>query len=472
MPVFPYKLRPVPPQVAVLLEDGEHALCEDGTTLPLPELPGGYRVWGDWDLVSRLWGDGQGEALCWRLRPVRWRLQRQPGEDSWVSRHTDVRVLRTGWPETPEAAVAGLAAWRGWLASHGASPQGSMGSTSWSLLRSKLRGPLWMSVGELPPIQWIMGGRQELHAEMGRYEPARHYDLPGAYSTELGAMRYGGRWREVGKTYPYGLVARRGILCFVRARVRIPSDLPVGPLPKRPRRAPRGTDALLSFSSERYPTGKQVQGVWTWEELDAAEAAGCKISVLQVWVHLNADGKYPFRPWYEAVLEGRAMGGFASQLAKQTGNALWGQFCLAPGAERTVEHWNGSRERPRRSRKSVPLPGASPNYAPDLAETLTGRVRAELYRCMLQAASPPPRLLCAHTDGIWTEGGEWLGVPEGWRAKESASRLDLLTPQFIRFWRTPTAAPEYVVAGAPDTLAPALFERVWSTLASDGRVPA
>src|SRR3990172_5403346 len=214
MPVFPYKLRPAPPALAVLRADGESVLCEDGAVRTFDALPAGYRVWGSWERVSELWGDGLGEALCWEARPVRWRPQARPDEKSWINRPTDVRVLRIAWPEEDDdTALAGLLAWRTWLAGYGASPQGSLGSTSWSLLRATLRAPLWTNRGSSPPVPYVLGGRQELVSWIGRYEPARHYDLPAAYAAQLGAMRYGGHWAQVGKSYPYQAAARRRVLC-------------------------------------------------------------------------------------------------------------------------------------------------------------------------------------------------------------------------------------------------------------------
>lgn len=470
MPVFPYKVRPVPPLLAVLLEGGETALLEDGNECPLAELPEGYRVWGSWDMVNELWGDGKGEALCWRHRPVRWRPT-QLHEPKWKNRHNDVRVLRLGFPEEIDRTIAGFIAWREWLQGYGAAPAGSLGSSAFSLLRATLRKPLWTSVGWEAcgnPVPYVLGGRQELVKGPGAFEPARHYDLPAAYANELGAMRYGGHWAAVGRGYPYAMAARRGVLCFVRARVRVPA-LAFGPLPRRPRGQPKPTDSLWGIPHSRYPIDTTFQGVWTWEELEAANEVGCKIKVLEVFIHHCANGELPFKMWWDALQVGRALPGFGGQLAKATGNALWGQFCITPGAVRTVKSWSGSRRNPVEHRREEPLTGSSPHYAPDLAETLTGRVRADLFRCMHGTGDP---LLCAHTDGIWTEG-EVPSLPQTWRAKEKVARLELVNPQVMRYYRSlpPSVhGAEYVVAGAPDTLAPAVFNHIWNLLRETGEV--
>lgn len=466
MPIYPYRKRPAAPRMAVLLEGGEEVLTEDGTVLPWAGLPKEYRVWGSWDLVNVLWGDGMGEALCWQNRPVRWRPVQTEG--AWANMPNDVRVMRLPFPDDPTDTLDAMVRWRTWLVACGAAPQGSLGSTAWSLLRATIRYPIYTSVGQVPPVPWIMGGRQQLVFErVGRHEPGYHYDLPAAYASQLGRMRYGGAWAEVGQGYPYMLTAARGVLCFLRARVKVPSDLPFGPLPKRPKRPPRGTDALIGFHHVTYPVGRVLQGLWTWEELMAASDAGCKVKVLSVWILASGDGNYPFMPWWEAVQDGRGLGGFAGTLAKATGNAMWGQFAITPDAERYVIRWGGTRSNPLKFKRPVPLPGKSPHYCPDLAETLTGRVRADLFRAMLRTGDA---LLCAHTDGLWT----FKRMPElggDWRAKYTAARVDVVTPQFLRFWPKKTSEPQYVVAGAPDTLAPALFERVWESLTREGKVP-
>jgi hypothetical protein len=250
------------------------------------------------------------------------------------------------------------------------------------------------------------------------------------------------------------------VLCFVRARVAVPDDLPVGPLPERAKRPPKPSDALLSHHQYRYPVGKTVVGIWTWEEVSAAADAGCKVNVRDVWVHMSPDGSYPFMPWWEAVEIGRQMPGFASVLAKATGNSLWGQFCITPEAERSVQWWDPDSA--RRKKRKATFRGSNVSYAPDLAETLTGRIRADLFRCMLRAGE---RLLCAHTDGIWTHGE--AGLPREWRAKYKVARLDLITPQLLRFYRRPPPGgnAEYVMAGVPDNLAPRLFEFAWARMA-------
>lgn len=469
MPVMPYVNRPLPPTVCLLTVEGD-VLSEHGEHVDLDDFPAGYRVWCDYDTVRALVADGRGEALCWNGEEIRWRHERHDGEDEWRRRATDVHVIKLPFPSERSQALRALGLWRDWLGSYGASPVGTMGGTSWSLLRACLTKPLWCSSGEKPPLRRTAGGRQELGpAGQGRFEgKLEHYDLPAAYASELGHLSYGGHWSrasELPLCRGPEWWAASGRPVFVRAIVRVP-DLPYGPLLRRPRGRLAGSMGLLrSALLSEYPVGCRLQGVWTWQELEQAEAWGCRIvRVLESWVHL-AEGQ-PFLAWWGAVEDGRTLGGFAGLLAKMTGNALWGRFALDPfegGGERTVRSRNGVM----RSRV-LPWRGGLPGRH-DLAETVSGRVRARLYDLMMRAGGS---LVSAHTDGAWIKGGdrhvspEWGSVTEavGWRLKERARCLDLLDPQVLRYWPQPArgSEPWHVFAGVPAGLAAGEFERLWA----------
>jgi hypothetical protein len=82
---------------------------------------------------------------------------------------------------------------------------------------------------------------------------------------------------------------------------------------------------LLQHTGKRYPTGKSMQGIWTYEEILAAERVGCSVTITEAWKHSSPIDS-PFRQWWAAVQDGREMQGMAGLLAKTTGNALWGMF--------------------------------------------------------------------------------------------------------------------------------------------------
>jgi hypothetical protein len=461
MIVAPYVRNPQPPLVAVLLPDdraGYLIVDELGRKWEADELVPELRVWGAYDVVHELVAAGVGEALCWNNEEIRWRHDRLD-VDGWHTRSSDVSVLKLPFPDNPRETLRALGRWRDWLGSYGGAPTGTTGSAAWSLLRATLERTLFTSQPKRsrPPIPWTIGGRQVLGpAGSGRFDgELEQRDLPAAYASELGGLRYGGSWLT-GDELPKRRLdpewwAGEGRPVFVRARLRVPEQR-YGPLPRRPRK--RVTGMAAAFLGAEYPSGGRVQGVWSWQEVAAAvEHGGAKLDkVLEVWAHLA--GGQPFAPWWEAVQDGRTMPGLAGLLAKTTGNALWGRFCMdSTGGERTVRGRDRGRmvQRPVASRGGIPA-------AHDLAETVSGRVRAKLYGAMVAADEG---LLSAHTDGVWLREG--AQVLDGWRRKGQARRLDLLGPQTLRYWpaRVHPLEPFHVFAGMPAELAPAMFEELW-----------
>lgn len=457
----PYRLRPVAPTVCYLEPDGR-IVSERGELIDPDRWPPGYRCWTSYDTARRLVIDGRGEALCWNREEIRWR-HRAFERDEWRRRPSDVFVLKLPFPAETERALAGLVAWRDWLAGYGAAPTGTSGSAAWSLLRARLERPLWTAVGDTPPLLQTLGGRQQLGpAGQGRFTGRlEHYDLPAAYASELGRLRYGGRWHRA-ETLPVRHEpeewAADGHPVFARAVVRIPADVPFGPLPRRPRRRLQGLEQLL-FGAY-YPVGCRLQGVWAWQEIEAARYYGTVVmQVKDLWVHLSGD-RQPFVPWWQSIEEGRALGGFAGLLAKITGNALWGRFCM----DFRVQGERAIRSAGRRGTlETRPLrAGGGPPPSHDLAETVSARVRARLYRLMMTAGD---ELLSAHTDGAWTNAlaVDATTVDPDWRLKEEARQLDLLNPQGLRYWPRPARASEpwVVLSGQPSFLAPDVFAEAW-----------
>ena len=466
MIIAPYKRPPSPPTVAVLV-DHQTVVDEDGKSW-LPGLtPKDMRVFVDYDGVRRITNAGHGEALCWNAEEIRWRPARPAGEDGWHPRPTDVFVLKLPFPDEVELALLGLVKWRDWLERYGASPTGTAGSAAWSLLRARLEGTLFTGSGDRPPLVQTMGGRMLLGpAGQGSFVgDLRHVDMSAAYASTLAEMSYGGVWHRRSQLpsdfrgRPPEWWALAGRPCFVRARVRVPVRMAPAPLIRRPRARMSPMEAYVDqLMNVRYPSGVVMRGLWTQQELAGAEEAGCRIiEVTDVYVHL---GGWPaFAPWWAAIAEGRRMRGFAGSLAKITGNALWGRFCMIPGAGRkTVRAVRKGRVRTRPVRQAGGQPPAH-----DLAEAVSGQVRARLYDAVRVAGD---RLVSAHTDGLWAKGLDVSELPEGWRLKGRARRLDVIDPQAIRYWPRPSheREPFYVFAGRPPMEQPAAFEAAWSEL--------
>lgn len=451
----PYRLNPVAPRIALLTTAGI-ALEESGELHDLETLPKGVKTYGSWDTVDELLRAGTGEAFYWDGEPVRWRHRVFPDYGGWERRHTDVVVLRLPFPQD-RLALEGLVAWRDWLAEHGAAPMGSLGSSAMSLLRATLTRSLWTARGQLPPIRWTLGGRQELAVtSRTTVEGAHHLDLPAAYARTLGELRYGGVWRHVDRPDHPARWATGGPV-FAHAEVRIP-ELRFGPLPRRAKTRPERRsplDLLEPDPAALYPTSRTVKGTWTWEELEEAAAAGARVKVDRLWVHVTDAGELgtPFAPWWRAVQEGRTMSGFAATLAKTSSNALWGQFAIADGRRQLVTYLDG-----KRVVRELPVPGGGQPRSWDLAETITGRVRAALHRMMRESGE---KLLSVHTDGGWLRGTV-PAPPDGWLVKDEASRIDVVGPQMLRYWRHGRADALHCVAGVPSRLAPRTFEAIWA----------
>ena len=459
MIVKPYARPPQPPAVCFLDADG-FIIDETGETLAPDEVPPNTRCYASWEQVWTLVRDGVGEALCWNDEEIRFRHVPRPEErEKWISRPSDVYVLKLPFDSREvERNLIAVQGWRDWLGAYGASPTGTTGAAAMSLLRATLDRKLVCGQGVRPPLLQTLGGRQLVGPHgRGRYEGRLSlYDAPSAYATELGTVLYGGEWWPAhALPRPLAAYAAEGAPTYVRARVRIPDSLSYGPLPKRPSRKMRSYQDAYFFGAE-YPVGRRLQGLWTWQELQTAEEFGVAIEkILDGWVHRS--GWQPFLPGWEAVQRGRSMRGFRGALAKLTGNALWGRFAMDPRAI-------GKRGiRRKQGRRLVQRPLAIGSYqwpAHDLADTVSGRVRAKLYAL---AETAGDQLVSAHTDGAWVQMPFDPG-PD-WRQKELATRLDLLSPQVLRYYPRPDrfsdGTPVTVFAGIPSELADDAFEEVW-----------
>ncbi len=452
--IVPYTKPQPRPQLAWML-DATRAITEDHDYVVARDFNG--QVWASADLVWDLLRDRHGEALTWEGHPIKWHLQR--GEPWYV------RVLQIPHPDRPEDVASALSAWADWLHSYGAAPQGSLGGSGFSLLKATLPDPLWTSVGELPPIRFVVGGRQVwgVHGSPAIFEGSMtQWDMRAAYASTLGGMRYGGRWKRWSASYPFYLDADNGLMVFIRARVKVPDkarfasvhDVFAGPLLRRPRRE-RDLFEEAVWPTE-YPVNVTIQGVWTWPELIEAGHAGCDYTILDGWVHEAPPDMYPFADWWAAVQQGREMDGFAGTLAKATGNATWGQFSIRSSGHRGIlsRTPRGKRDYKRLHTRNKGNPS---QRAPDLAEYLCGVVRSRLFRGMRIAAG---RMICAHTDGIWVLGDDVI-VP-GWRRKQAAKLMRFDNPQCLAF--TYRGSEEYVVAGVHANGVRDWFEQRWSQI--------
>lgn len=422
--IGPYVRRPPVREVGIVGADGS-------------VLGGTERVYVGHERAHRLLVGGEGDAVCWNGDPIRLRIGQ-----------TEAIVLRCEVPDD-DAFLSGLVRWRDWLASAGAGV-GSLGSSAWSLLRATLSEPIHTSWGSPPPLRGVVGGRQVMGRRPGRVAgELRHLDLRSSYPSTIADLRYGGAWGILDLELDQAEdLARVGTLVYGSASVRYPPGLVRAPLCRRPRGKPNAWRTFLQPAP--YPT-ERVTGFWTVPELIAARDAGAKVKLRGCWVHAAPD--LPFRRWWDTCVAGRELGGFAGQLAKLTANALWGQLAISTG-ERQVLSFAGGRRRVR----NEPLSGAGRPRVFDLAEYVTGSIRARLFSELLVPAGD--RLVCAHTDGGWVIG-DVQPAGEGWRVKDRASVLYVVNPQSLAYRRLDDDALVYRFAGVPSHLVRDAFRDVW-----------
>lgn len=462
MKIEPYKRTPAEQRMAWLDRAGQ-PVSEEGELLAWDDWPAGTRLFTSWDTAYALVRAGEGEALCWNGEEIRWRHAAPQGGDGpygWRPSSNDAHVIRYPFDDADVPGILrALAGWRTWLEREGAGVVGSTGSCAWSLLRATLEAPLWTRVGERPPLAFVAGGRIENGpAGSGAFAGLlHHHDLPAAYASTLGGLRYGGRWFEVTGEHEPEWYASNGLPVFARARVRLPAGVPFGLLLRRPRH--RGYLAGLLEGGYPNEPGRRIQGVWTWPELELARRYGASVQLLRVWAHRARLDQTPFLPWWRAVERGRGMEGLAGQLAKMTGNALWGRLAMDAGqrGERFIRSRTGGSGR-LVQRRLPSRPAPPPDHA--LAETVSGRIRAQLTEAMLVAG---PDLVCAHTDGLWCEAAHPFELElEGWRQDKAARRLELVQPMILRWWPMRGSSPRVVFAGVPAGVAERAFEEVWT----------
>lgn len=458
MIVRPYKRKHTFKRIAYVDADGLY-WDENGDTINPLEIEGDTRCFCSWETARKLTIEGVGESLLWNGEHIRWRPVQRAGELEWYPRPYDAYVLRIPLHEEAETNVSELGRWRDWLYDYRAIP-GTMGGTSMSLLKTQLSRPLYCSTHwDRSRLRQSAGGRiANGPGGVGEYRgQLLHWDLPAAYANEIGHLRYGGHWWDERNLTHHWLthLVSRGVPVLVRARIYVPKRLPYGPVPTRPRGLIHPFKALmLMFSGQRYPVGKSVQGIWTYEEVNAALMAGCSVTIIQAWKH-SSPKQSPFRHWWQAIQTGRDMGGIAGMLAKTTGNALWGVFALDPEirGHRTI-HYRPKGKRKMQVRK--PRPRGSQMPAIDLAEIVAGRVRAKLYLAMLHCGAD---LVCAHTDGLWANGTK---LSDEWQIKGVARRMELLSPQAYRYHPLGGGEPVVIYAGVPLEQSATAFDKAWS----------
>lgn len=346
-------------------------------------------------------------------------------------------------------------AWADWIVASGGAP-GSPSGSARTLLQATIPHALYPR-GDVPPLEALHGGR-EWGREAGRYGPGLHYDIAAAYLGVLGRLRYSGRWYAT----PNLRRVPDGAITFHAAEVTVTQGdvWDGGPIVTTPRELrPPGKPEQEPL---RFAHGTHT-GIWTGAELAAALEVGAQVSITQTWY--CSTRSRPFLGFHNLIQAGRReLDGEAAALVKMTGNAAWGGFALHPLSIKKVRfHTPGGGTDTAEEAAQVPNPML------DLAEQLTGQVRARLYTDLIAETADCGELLLAYIDGGVLLRGACRGKDHratlvgDWRIKDRSEWVEYLSPRWYRYWSIPKAKVVYKCAGIEAEHAPGAFEDLWRT---------
>lgn len=448
-------------EVAWLL-DQDTILLEDGTEMPYEHTFDGTRIFTSGRTAKKLWNvEKVGETLWFDKSIRKWRKKcpaHYKTRNSWPGSSLEVTTIDSrSCPDNPKEAIEGLAQCRDWIEENGGNLKGSFSSASVSLFKASLKGQEY----ETPYI-----GIEEITNPMGgRLLPCKslytsfignlvQYDLHSAYSRTLGNLQFGGPgscWIETNRISKFDLMAEQGKVIFIEAEVRIP-EMRLGPLPERRERNAKN----LMWDWLSFPVNTTIRGIWTYQEIRQAEIAGCKIKVIRAIYHQATGRKYWHEDWYNIILSGRNLSGFAKSLAKQIGNSLWGRYAMRPRPSRTK--WRDENGKRHTEIRDVRVFKAT--QCMELADALCGNIRASLFEFAVSAGN---LLLQGNTDGGWTiYDGTWRPPSDDWRNKKRATRLDIIDDRTYRYWEPGSRDAEIVAPGIDIDFQDRMFNSIWN----------
>ena len=386
-------------------------------------------------------GAGCWSASIWRGKVTSMSL------DGYAVRVSSLRRLLDGVKSDADKYEALLEVC-GWLESRRVAP-GSLSAMAWGLWRSTLPDPLNLSFDSKLGRAAFYGGRQEATPTPAAFDLVA-LDISSAYPYEMASRPYAATLREVSTRTELDPEAA-GI---AEAAVKIPENLPHGPLPAR-----------IGEAAIYWPRG-EIVGVWTWQELAAARSLGCVVEVSRCFAPLvECD---PFSEWWAVVREARAtMTPAAAKLIKALSNSLWGMFGMTgddSGGLRWSDDYGKNAVTVAAKVKRLP----QSNTAHIAAET-TSRVRS---RMLLEGLYGGPGLAANFPVHIDTDGiilprealsrfsAYMVGDASGqWRVKEEIHQIEVKAPQLYRFKSAPRDPWQYVAAGMTSREAAAYFDR-------------
>lgn len=328
-----------------------------------------------------------------------------------------------------------------WLRQFGIAP-GSISAMSWKLLRASLSKTVVLGFDPDISEKAFFGGRQEI-PKPDIYHHFKSLDIKAAYPTAMAAHPIALSLRSVATS----TALDPNVAGLAEATVFVPDTLDYAPLPVRI------NDQAIQFQYH------ELNGIWTWRELAAAQSLGCDVTVTKCWApRVEYD---LFGTWWEMAQQGRSLRNGGDQLAKAIANATWGQFSMR-GNERGETYWSDDKGQLPYSIELEPrrLPHV---YGLHVAAEITSRVRTQTLLEGLYGAQG----FVAHvdTDGLIITDNAILPANSGddfgqWRVKENITKLDVRAPQFYRYTKPDDETKWYYVAsGQSHDQAVATFAR-------------
>ena len=333
--------------------------------------------------------------------------------------------------------------------SHQGVRAGSVSSMAWNLWRRTLTTTLDIGFDARVGRAAFYGGRQERpNQERDEFHEQVSLDISSAYPTSQVERPYAATLRGVATSTR--LDPEISGLC--EARVTVPKDLRFAPLPTR-----------LGPGMIQWAYG-EIEGVWTWAELDAAAQVGAKVTPLRVWA--PATEVMPFEAWWETCQLARETLGDAAALIKGITNMLWSCFALVDDGRSARVRWNDDlADRatlvPRPKRR---MPQANTVH---LSAETSSRVRRRMLLEGLYGDTETPSHV--DTDGLICSVDSMNRRRRGygpgeWRAKQEMHTVQIKAPQLYRYTCGPNCGVvhsqwHYVASGIPGQFAHELFDR-------------
>lgn len=323
---------------------------------------------------------------------------------------------------------------------------GSVSSMAWRLWRSTLASPIELGFDPKVARQAFYGGRKGA-SRPHAYADQVAVDISKAYPFAMTARPYGGLMREVAKS----TLITPDVAGLARVRAYVPEESRFPTLPVR-----------LAPSMIQWRRG-EIEGVYTWAEIAAAQSVGTQIEVERAWAPITE--LQPFDGWWLQMQQGyEQMSRGALKLMKSLGNLVWSGFAMTGDDAATIRWSDEWGDHPTMAAKqSRPMPQANTVHV--AAETAS-RVRVRMLLEGLYGDSEAP--VHVDTDGIIVSRasyerrvtGDGLGE---WRGKTFMDMIEIKAPQLYRYTCGPGCGVDhsryhYVAAGTPSRYAAELFD--------------